>query len=486
MSTINQNDVVVVGAGIAGMVAGLRAAQGGARVAVLEQRSEDTYICSTRLTGGVFHVALNDIQTDPEKLEAIIVEGRGEGVHRGLAGAIARDTIRAVRWLQRNGVRFVRGSPDPWHTFVIAPPSLGLMGDGWRGRGGDTLLRTLEVALVKAKGAVHRGFRALSLRRCPNGAISLEGETATGGAFAVTAGAAVIADGGFQMNGQLIRGPITPRPDLVVQRNGRTGVGDGLAMALALGATKTEDMSGFYGHVLSRDSLERDDLTLYPWLDELARVGIVVTREGRRFCDEGLGGTYIANRIAALGDPAGTTVIFDQAMWEGPGRNRFLSPNPTLDKVGATVFRAPSLEVLARRADIDPAALIAEVDRYNGMVARGDFSALDPPRTARKFKPWPIVQPPFAAAPAAAGVTYTMGGIRVDEHARVLDATDGPIPGLYAVGASCGGVEGGPKVGYVGGMAKGAVTGLRAAEHIVEHFLPTSGMADVGRIGLIP
>jgi fumarate reductase flavoprotein subunit len=65
-----------------------------------------------------------------------------------------------------------------------------------------------------------------------------------------------------------------------------------------------------------------------------------------------------------------------------------------------------------------------------------------------------------------AGITYTMGGIRVDEHARALRADGVPIAGLYALGASTGGLEGGPAVGYTGGLVKGGVTALVAAEHV--------------------
>jgi len=453
-------DVAVIGGGVAGMVAAGRASEGGKRVIVLEARPEELYTCSSRLTGGVFHCALNDIQTDPDKLEQVIVDTCAPS-NRALARVVAQDTIRSVRWLQTQGVRFIRGSPDPWHAFVVAPPSLGLMGDGWKGRGGDVLLRTLESKLIERGSMVRRGSRARKLV-VENGAIAgVEGE-----GFAVRAPAVVIADGGFQMNPDLIGKAITPAPDRVVQRSGRTGFGDGLNMAVEAGAAITDDMSGFYGHIVSRDALQREEITLYPWLDELARVALAVTPDGRRFCDEGLGGTYIANKMAALSDPASTTVVWDNAAWEGPGRNRFLSPNPTLDKVGATVHRADSLEELAHMAGLEVGGFLDEVARYNAAVDSGDFSKLTPDRTPTKFKPLAIRQAPYAAAPAAAGITHTFGGIVVDEHARALRPDGQPVPGLYAVGASCGGVDGGPKIGYVGGMSKGAATGLRAAEHI--------------------
>ncbi len=65
-----------------------------------------------------------------------------------------------------------------------------------------------------------------------------------------------------------------------------------------------------------------------------------------------------------------------------------------------------------------------------------------------------------------AGITYTLNGIAIDACSRVLDRDGGPIQGLYAAGSTTGGLEGGERVGYLGGLCKAAVTGLRAGEHI--------------------
>ena len=64
------------------------------------------------------------------------------------------------------------------------------------------------------------------------------------------------------------------------------------------------------------------------------------------------------------------------------------------------------------------------------------------------------------------GITYTMGGIAINTHAQALHEDGSVIEGLYAVGAATGGLEGGPKIGYVGGLAKGGITGMAAATHM--------------------
>ena len=65
-------------------------------------------------------------------------------------------------------------------------------------------------------------------------------------------------------------------------------------------------------------------------------------------------------------------------------------------------------------------------------------------------------------------MTYTFGGIFTDGDARVMSVRGAPIDGLYAAGATSGGLEGGTGGGYVGGLIKGIVFGMRAAEHVAQ------------------
>lgn len=459
-------DLAVIGAGLAGLTAGVRAAQAGRKALLFEKLPDSVHLNNSRMTSGVFHLALSDILGDESRLEQRILEVTGGAAHRGLARAMARDSKRMVRWLQSLGVRFIRGSPEPWHNFVLAPPAIAQLGRHWQGRGGDVMLRTLEAELNKHGGEIKRGHQARQLHRESERCAGFEGVGPDGCPFEVRAQATVIADGGFQANRELIRANLTPAPDKVVQRNARNGTGDGLRMAQEFGAAVT-DLRGFYGHVLSRDALTNDTLWPYPWADELARSCLVVGADGKRFADEGLGGVYLANRIAALPDPASATVVFDQAGWEGPGTERFLPPNPNMIKAGATVLKAGTLAELARLAGIAEEGLASQVETYNRALKAGGLEQLNPPRTATKFKPVSVERPPFYAIPVCAGVTYTMGGIAIDDCSRVIGKNGQALPGLYAAGSTVGGLEGGEKVGYLGGLCVTGVTALRAAEHII-------------------
>jgi fumarate reductase flavoprotein subunit len=454
-------DVLVVGGGIAGLVAANRAAQLGLGVTVVEQGTDDRYLCNTRYTGGTFHIAYNDVAKPADELRAAIDAATAGFARAGVAGAVATDGIRLVRWLRDEGVKFL--NLGKYHTFVLAPPSRTGPGLDWEGRGGDVMLRTLEANLRKRGGSLLRGTRALSLDVERSPVIGVVCETAAGRSrFDATA--VVIADGGFQADIDLVRTNITPFADKLQQRNARTGRGDGLRMACGIGAAAI-GMNAFYGHLLSRDAMTNDRLWPRPYVDALAVAGLVIGADGKRFADEGEGGVYLANAVAQLTDPLSATLVFDQAIWDGPGSSPLIPANPHLPKAGGTLHIARSIADLASMIGVPREPLERTIAQYNDALQNGTPASLAPPRRVDKHAAWPIATPPYYAVPLCAGITNTMGGIAVDEDAAVLDAAGRRIPGIFAAGATTGGLEGGPEFGYVGGLIK-AVLGLRAAERI--------------------
>jgi fumarate reductase flavoprotein subunit len=192
---------------------------------------------------------------------------------------------------------------------------------------------------------------------------------------------------------------------------------------------------------------------------------VVVDARGRRIADEGMGGVFLSNAVARLTDPACATVIFDEAIWQGPGRGASIPPNPVLVREGGTLHQAATIAELARLAGLPVDELESTLQAYNEAVRSGRCDALDPLRSSHKRAPMGISAPPFYAVPICAGITYTMGGIMIDAGARVLRPDRTPIPGLYAAGSTTGGLDGGRACGYAGGLMKAIVFGLLAAEH---------------------
>lgn len=464
--TIFTADVIVIGGGIAGMVAANRAAELGKAVIVLEKGADEKYLCNTRYTGGTFHVCLQDLALGADELyDAIMVETSGTA-RKDLAHAVARDAIRLVRWMQQEGVRFIRMPGFKHQGFVLAPPASRGMGIDWEGRGGDVMLNTLEANLQKRGGRVLRGIRARALDRTAAGRLTISADSA-GIAQDFEAAAVVIADGGYQADRELVGDTLTRFPDKLLQRGAGTGIGDGLRMAKAAGAALT-GLDCFYGHLLCRDALKNDRLWPRPNLDALVAGGMVIGADGRRFADEGHGGVFMANAVARLDDPLSATVIFDHATWTGPGANSLTPANPLLVNAGGTLHQSDTIVGLAALIGVPAAVLQETVGTYNTAAEADDLVNLSPPRSSAgsKKKVLPLTAPPYYAVPVCVGITYTMGGIAIDQDSAVLDSAGVPIPGLFAAGGATGGLEGGPTAGYVSGLVKAGVNGLRAAEKI--------------------
>ena len=461
-------DLVVIGGGLAGLSAANRAAELGLRPVVLERGQDELYPCNSRFAGGLVHLAFKDMTAGADEIHAAIERSTGGLTEPALTHLLADEADRSLTWLRGQGARFIKAGPYEWMRWVLAPPRPRTPGLEWKGRGPDMLLRALTANLAKRQGRLLRGVAAGEILR-RDGRIAGVAAGQNGGAARFEAPAVLIADGGFQGNAELVARHISPKADALFQRGAGTGMGDGIRMAEALGA-RLYGMDRFYGHLLGREVFGNERLWPYPILDHLASAGVLVDAAGRRFCDEGIGGVYMANETAKLDDPRGITVVFDEATWATTGAdNRFPpTPNDSFTRAGGTVLAADTLDALAAKIGVPADALAETVAAHNDAVGSERYAALTPPRTNARKTAKPIAAAPFRAVQACAGITYTMGGIEIDTHARVLAEDGAPIPGLYAAGSCTGGAEGGPRAGYIGGLSKAVITGMRAAEHIAE------------------
>ena len=266
----------------------------------------------------------------------------------------------------------------------------------------------------------------------------------------------------------MIRGTVTNDPARVRLRGTPSATGDGIRMAQAAGARITE-LGGFYGHVLAREAMNDERLSPYPNIDVVATAAILVDGSGARFVDEGRGAVFVTNAIAKLADPLSASVVMSWRIWEEVGTSGVAPPNPEMTNNGGRLIEAPDLAGLARAIEVPSDALAATVAAYNTALKNNALDRLTPVRTQAKAKAWPIDGAPYCAIRVCAGVTNTMGGIDIDGEGRVLSVSGAPIPGLYAAGSSTGGLEGGPNVGYVGGIAKAFVLGLLAGESAAQN-----------------
>jgi len=458
-------DVIAIGGGFAGLASACRAAERGLKAIVLEQKPEERYACNSRYTSGVFVAMGRHALTNPEEIEQAILASTGALANTELVRSYAHHVGRTVEWIRAQGGRLLEADASEGKQLILAPPRRFREGLDWEGRGGDVLLRTLEAKLMEHGGKLLRGTRAESLLmedgRCA-GVLAQQ----NGAQVRIQSRAVIIADGGFQANSDMVREHICRTPERLLLRAAPGGDGKGILMAAAVGAA-TGGYGKFYGHLHHRDALRNNRLWPYPHFDSVAAVSLLVGADGGRFTDEGLGGVCMANAVAALPDPLSASVVFDDAIWKGkPGTARPVGPNPYLIEGGGALVSAPTIAALAQALGLPTQTLADSVARHNAAVTSGVWDALDPPRTNTKFKPMPIEKPPFHGVPLCAGITGTMGGIRINGHAQGLREDGSPIDGLYAVGTPVAGLEGGPKASYVGGLSKAFVLGLIAADHI--------------------
>ncbi len=459
----HEADFAIMGAGLAGLSAATRAAEQGLKVIVVDPGEDDKYPCNSRYSGGILHLSFQNVQDAPDSLQQAMQTATSGYADTALTAVLAREGGRATQWLQQQGARFIRNGQIVWQQWVMAPPRPISPGLDWNGRGPDVTLRAL---LAKFRG--HGGQLLLKTRvedflvqegRCVGLRAVSQGKTVE-----IRAASVLIADGGFQANLDLLRAHIAPQPEGVLQRGAGVSRGDGMRLAMERFGAAVSDLTGFYGHLLSRDAFNNPKLWPYPQLDELACAGMVVNTQGQRVADEGKGGVYLANQIAHRQDPLDCFVLFDQAIWDTQGTQARIPANPHLERAGATMLKADSIEALASRMQVPAGALAETVARHNEAVASGQFAQLSPARTVGKHVAMALKQAPFYALPMCVGITHTAGGLRIDPSARVVREDGAFIPGLFAAGSAVGGIEGGPEAGYVGGLMKALVFGLVAAE----------------------
>jgi len=480
-------DVAVVGAGNAALCAALAAAEAGAKVVVLETAPEGERGGNSAYTAGAMRTVYDGV-ADVRKLVPDIgdedVKNTDFGSysfdeyfddmaritqHRAdpdLLEILIRQSLPTLEWMRCQGVRFqpsygrqafkVDGRFKFWGGLAV---------ETWGGGPG------LVQALFDSVG--HAGVRVVYEARARELMLSggrVEGVRATlrgGETLEVTAGAVVLASGGFEANAEMRARYLGPGWDLAKVRGSRHNMGDGIQMALAAGAEPFGNWSGCHAVGWDINAPPYDDLEVgdgfqkhsYPF-------GIMVNAGGQRFLDEGAdfrNYTYAKYGREILAQPGQFAwQIFDAKV------THLLRDEYRIREV--TRVTADSIEDLAGKMEgVDGARLAQTIGEFNAAVQTDvpfDPNVKDGRGTAGLAvakSNWanPLDTPPYEAYGVTCGITFTFGGLHIDGGGRVLDVAADPIPGLYAAGELVAGLF---YFNYPGGtgLTAGAVFGRRA------------------------
>ncbi len=493
MLSFNQRpDVVVVGGGNAALCAALAAIEQGASVLVLEKAPEYLRGGNSYFTGGLFRFAYEGIEDvlallpemSEEEKSAIDVGSYTQGafygdvmrVTEGLSDPQLVETLVSrsqptMRWLEDQGVRWILaygrqafrrgGVLRFWGGLIVEAV------------GGGKGLSDRQFELVERKGGtVIYGTKASALRTNRKGEVTGLTIRDADGYRDLECGAVALACGGFEANAEMRTRYLGPGWELAKVRGTKFNTGDGIRMALDIGAQSFGHWSGCHAVAWDLNAPPSGDRNIADLFQKHSYpFGIVVNVEGRRFVDEGAdfrNYTYAKYGREILFQPQMAAFqIFDQKT------KHLLRDEYDIPQVSKVEAR--TIEGLADGLGIEREGLINTVREFNAAVLDGDYdpTELDGKGTAGIEPPksnWalPIDSPPYLGFAVTCGITFTFGGLKIDGEGRVLDTEDVAIPGLYAAGELVGGLfyhnyPGGS--GLMAGSVFGKIAGEGAARH---------------------
>ena len=467
-------DVVVIGAGGAGMTAAMTAADAGQKVVILESQAM-VGGNSARATGGM-NAAKTVYQDENEFDQAAGVEKTlataaekyadnetitalaktvseqwaayqanptgyfdsvelmeldtmvgGKGINDPeLVKTLCEGTADAIDWLDENGItlhnvssfggasvkRIHRPVNEEGKVVSVGAYMIPLLQENCEKRGIDIVLNTtVDTILTDANGA----------------AVGVSGTDKDGNTVVVNAKSVILATGGFGANLDMVT---QYKPELAgfMTTNAAGAQGQGIEMATAIGAG-TVDMDQIQIH----PTVEANTAALIT--EGLRGDGaILVNANGERFIDEV--GTRDVVSAAEIAQPGSYSwLIVDQAMADASSVIQgYIKKGYT--KTGATY------EELAKELDVDPTTFANTMETWNSYV-----EAKNDPDFGRTSFANPLNNGPYYAIKVTAGVHHTMGGVTINSATEVLKEDGTVIPGLFAAGEVTGGVHGANRLG---------------------------------------
>lgn len=436
-------DLVIAGAGTAGLACAIAAARRGARVAVVEKTGE---------VGGTLHLSAGSMSAAATRLQraqgiadtpeahAADVLRIGRGVaDQALVRLATREAGSTVDWLESLGFEFDPSSPVVYHGYE----PYGAPRVYW---GVDRARSVLSVLQPLWQAAVDEGTIVPLLRRRVIDLVVEDGrvvgvrvERTDGLVGELRARAVVLATGGYGASRELYAELTAGSPRLVsATRHASTGDG------IVLGRRHGGRVRGTEVALATPGGIEQEPLSgRSDWWDGFANLDphdrppreLHVNVHGERFVAEDDPSPDRRLRALLAQPDRAAWIVFDEGALAGaplvPAWTR--RDLVTRAALGRYAWSAPDVPTLAALAGIDPAGLVRTIEAWNVAVRTGE-DALG------RRDPWPaIATSPVYAIRTCAVTLFTSAGLAVDEELRVLGEDGEPIPGLHAAGEVLGG-----------------------------------------------
>ncbi|WP_167511280.1 flavocytochrome c [Pseudobutyrivibrio xylanivorans] len=439
-------DIVIVGAGGAGMTAAINATEQGKKVILLEMMPYAGGN-TTKATGGMnaaetHYQAEQGIEDSVETFIEDTMEGGHQMNNRDLVTVMAEKSASAIDWLDSIGAPLpkVGFSGGATNARIHAPED---------GSGVGAYLVTRFLNKVDELGIdVMYDTKATELISDNGTIVGVKAESDEFN-YTINAKAVILATGGFGNNQDMI---VKYRSDLkgTVSTSAPGAMGDGIVMAEAVGA----------------DLVDIDQIQLHPTVEQGTSMlitesvrgdgAILVNQEGKRFTNELLTRDVVS--AAELEQTGGYAyIIFDQRLRDGlKAIEKYVSTGITM--------QADTIEGLAEQIEVDPKVLAETLDTWNKAVAAQNDAEFG--RDTGMENDLSVA--PYYAIKIAPGIHHTMGGVKIDTKCQVIDTDGKAIPGLYAAGEVTGGVHGGNRIGG-NAVADIVVFGQVASDSAVEY-----------------
>lgn len=419
-------DLVIIGAGAAGLSAAVSAAEGGLKNIVILEKAPFVGGHSVLSGGSVNFIdperqLRQGISDSPERWKQEILETGAYRSDPQLVDVLVSEAPGTIEWLNRLGIRFREEVFEAWSGRNKRAHSVDNKRSGFiyiralnkkaRELGVRILLSTTADSLVTQEGRV----------------VGVNYRTKEKTLHTIRSKNVIIASGGFTANVGM-RMSFDKRLDSSIKTTADpagsgfdSSTGEGILMAVKAGAV-TVDMDA-----VQLIPLQGGRVLNYSGGD------ILVDSRGERFVNEDAEVRYILEAYLNLPDRQMWVITDSQSR-----KNDMFEPK----LLSGVVQKADSVSEMAEKMGVDPHVLTHTLTRYNRFAAQGydeDFG--------KRVFTQQINRPPYYFGKERFDIHYTCGGLKIDAHARVLDKTGRPIPGLYAAGEVTGGIHGGGRLG---------------------------------------